>query len=326
MASKFVFTPATRENVSLLIGLAGGTGSGKTYSAMRLAKGLAGGRRFAVIDTEAGRAKHYADVFDFDHGDLHAPFRPESYIEAIAAADAAGYPVVLVDSVSHVWAGEGGVLEWQEEELDRMAGQDYRKREACKMAAWIKPKLAHKRMVTRLLQMRAHLVLCFRSESKVDMVRDADGKMTIAPKKTLTGLDGWVPICEKNLPFELTASFLLTADRPGVGKPIKLEAQHRPFFSADQPIDESAGETLASWAAGPSSDPQAVAMPWVAELVALETGQKAGLRTLEGRMKQAKLPQAVKALLETPYREARDRVNGKTDAALVAPMDSLLNA
>ena len=62
----FQFKPAIRENVGLLIGLAGGTGSGKTFSAMRLASGIANGKKFAVIDTEAGRAKHYADQFSFD--------------------------------------------------------------------------------------------------------------------------------------------------------------------------------------------------------------------------------------------------------------------
>jgi hypothetical protein len=55
----FEFRPAKREDVGLLIGRSGGTGSGKTFTAMRLAKGIAGDRKFAVIDTEAGRAKHY---------------------------------------------------------------------------------------------------------------------------------------------------------------------------------------------------------------------------------------------------------------------------
>ena len=94
----FTFRPARRENVALLIGLAAGTGGGKTFTAMRLASGMARGKKFAVIDSEAGRATHYADQFDFDHGDLVAPFTPEAYLEAILAADAAGYPVIVVDS------------------------------------------------------------------------------------------------------------------------------------------------------------------------------------------------------------------------------------
>jgi hypothetical protein len=232
----FAFKPAVLEQIGLIIGLAGGTGAGKSCSALRLATGMAGGKRFAVIDTEAGRAKHYANAFAFDHGDLKPPFRPQAYAEAIHAADEAGYPVIVVDSMSHEWAGEGGILDWQEEELDRMAKDDWQRREACKMAAWIKPKMAHKQFVQRLLQVRAHLILCFRAEEKVEMVKGSDGKMKIQPKQTLTGLDGWVPICEKSLPFELTASFLLTASKPGLPLPIKLYDQHRALFPLDRPL------------------------------------------------------------------------------------------
>jgi len=247
----FQFKPAIREQVGLLVGLAGGTGAGKTFSAMRMAAGISGDKPFAVIDTEAGRAKHYADAFRFDHGDLHPPFSPQAYAEAILAADQAGYPVIVVDSMSHEWSSEGGVLEMQEAELDRMAGDDWKKREAVKMAAWIRPKMQHKKMVQRLLQVRAHLILCFRAEEKVEMVRDEKtGKMVIVPKVSRTGLDGWAPVTEKNLPFELTTSFLLTADAPGMPKPIKLQSQHRPMFPLDQPIDEESGKKIAIWASG----------------------------------------------------------------------------
>ena len=213
---------------------------------MALAKGMAGDKTFAVIDTEAGRAKHYADQFKFDHGDLKPPFRPKTYLEAIMAADAAHYPVVVVDSMSHEWAGDGGILDWQEEEF---AAKNHA--EAYRMSSWIKPKMAHKEMVSRLLQVRAHVILCFRAEEKIEMVKNPQtGKTEIIPKLTRTGLDGWVPVCEKNLPFELTASILLTADAPGFPKPIKLEQQMRGFFPLDQPITSKAGEQLAAWALG----------------------------------------------------------------------------
>ena len=246
----FTFRRAVRENVPLIIGLAGGTGSGKTFSAMRLAKGLSGGKPFAVIDTEAGRAKHYAEVFEFDHGDLAAPFHPDHYTEAIVAADKAGYPVIVVDSVSHIWAGEGGVLDWQEEELTRMAGDNWQKRESCKMAAWIKPKMAHKQFIQRLLQLRAHLILCLRAEAKIEMTRDSNGKMQVTEKQSPTGLHGWLPIAEKTLPYELTLSFLLMADKPGIPQPIKLQEQHRGAFDLTKPITEDTGRKLAKWAAG----------------------------------------------------------------------------
>ena len=246
----FEFKRGVRENVGLLIGLAGGTGSGKTYTAMRLAAGIAGDKPFAVIDTEAGRAKHYADYFNFDHGEIHAPFRPDTYIEAIEAADKAGYPAIVVDSMSHVWGGDGGVLDWQEQELQRMAGNDWKKREQVKMAAWIQPKMAHKRMVQKLLQVRAHLILCFRAEEKIDIIKDENGKTRIVPKQSLTGYAGWVPICEKSLPFEMTVSFMLTAAEPGIPKPIKLQRQHMEIFPLDTPITEESGRRVAQWAAG----------------------------------------------------------------------------
>lgn len=246
------FKPAARENVNLLIGLAGGTGSGKTYSAMRMASGIAADKRFAVIDTENGRASHYADEFPFDVAELRTPFSPAAYADAILSADAAGYPVIVVDSMSHVWAGDGGVLDMQEAEFQRMGA-----REAVKMASWIRPKMAHKQMVQQLLQVKAHLILCFRAEPKIEVAKDEKGKTVIVPKHTLTGLDGWVPVSDKNLPFELTVSFLLTADAPGMPKPIKLQASHRALFPLDKPINEFSGKSVAEWAAGGTirSDP-----------------------------------------------------------------------
>lgn len=259
----FTFRPAVREKVPLLIGLAGGTGSGKTFSAMRVAKGIAAGKRFAVIDTEAGRAKHYADQFDFDHGDLAPPFNPDRYAEAIVEADKAGYPVVVVDSMSHVWAGDGGCLDMQEDEFSRMGGRD-----SVKMASWIKPKQEHKKMVSRLLQLRAHLILCFRAEPKVEMKRDEKGKMQVVAKEGLTGADGWFPICEKMLPYELTLSLLLLASKPGIAVPIKLQEQHRGIVRLDKHLDESVGTGLAAWSAGGAPMAAQAPLPQAAPTVA----------------------------------------------------------
>jgi len=165
--------------------------------------------------------------------------------------------VIVVDSMSHEHAGEGGILDMQEAEFARMGGRD-----AVKMASWIKPKGEHRRMVSRLLQVRAHLILCFRAEEKIEMAKEmVDGreKMVVRKKQTATGLDGWQPICEKNLPYELTASFLLMAARPGVPLPIKLQEQHKALFPLDQPITEQSGKSLAKWAAGGTPPSQAAA-------------------------------------------------------------------
>jgi len=240
------FREVRRENVPLLLGVAGGTGSGKTMSALLLARGISGGQPFAFIDTENGRAKHYADLFpEMRHAEIHAPFRPQKYAEAIHAG-AAQFPVVVVDSMSHEWAGDGGCLDWH----DEIAGGDPRKN----LSAWIEPKKAHKRMVTGLLQEAAHVIMCFRAEPKVEQVR-VNGKWEIVPKPSVTGLDGWIPIAEKMLPYELTASFLLMADAPGVPRPIKLPAQLRELVPLDRPLGEQAGAALASWAKGSAEGP-----------------------------------------------------------------------
>lgn len=251
----FNFRPAVRENVNLMIGLAGASGSGKTYTAMRLATGMSGGKPFCVIDTESGRASHYADQFKFDVGELRPPFSPARYAEAIKAAVAAGYEVVVVDSMSHEYAGDGGVLDMQEDEFQRMGGRD-----GVKMASWIKPKMEHKRMMQELLQVRAHLILCFRAEPKIEIIKE-DGKTKIVPKQSLVGLDGWIPVTEKNVPFELTVSLLLTPDAPGVPKPIKLQEQHRALFPLNKAITEESGRLIAEWSRGGNAQTAAAATP-----------------------------------------------------------------
>jgi hypothetical protein len=246
------FTPAVRRAIPLLIGVAGGTGSGKTYSAMRLAKGLAGDAPFAVIDTENGRALHYADDFTFLHTPLEAPFRPSRYAEAIqAAAEIA--PVIVVDSTSHSWTGAGGVLEWHDE-LER---EDAKR----KMLAWQEPKADHRKFENELLQVRAHVILCFRAAPKVEMRRKADGSMEVVPKAVIPGrgLDGWLPEADPRLPYEMTCSFLLMADAPGIPKPIKLPEALRALVPLDAQLSESTAVALGAWAAGTDPAPQAAA-------------------------------------------------------------------
>lgn len=252
----FTFRPAKREAIPLLLGVAGGTGSGKTLSALLLARGIADGQPFAFVDTENGRGLHYADAFpEMQHGDLKAPFRPERYTEVIAdgIAHLADVPkaqrVVVIDSFSHEWTGDGGCLDW----VDEITGGDAKK----KGTAWATVKPAHRRMMTKLLALEAHLVVCLRAEyGKVDIIR-TNGKTEFVPKKTLPGgsLDYWYPESEKAFPYELTASFLVVADAPGVPRPIKLNEQHKPFVPLDQPLTEETGRALAAWAAGSAGEP-----------------------------------------------------------------------
>lgn len=259
----FEFRPAVRSETSLLIGIAGSTGSGKTYSALTLAEGLAQGGKIAVIDTEAGRALHYADQFKFDHGELKAPFSPENYTRAIEAADKDGYKVIVIDSMSHEHEGEGGVLDWHDRIVDDLVAKEKAKgnsyfdedkvRNRVSVGAWNKPKQAHKRMVSRLLQCRAHLIFCLRAQEKIEIRKVKDGKYTkteiIQPgDKPL--VDRWEPICDKRFMFEMTISMVMTDAAPGVPVPKKIQEQHKFAFPQGKTVSSESGKLLAEWANG----------------------------------------------------------------------------
>jgi hypothetical protein len=161
----FTATTAKRARVPLFVGIAGPSSSGKTYSALRIATGIqrtAPGQIF-VIDTEAGRALHYADKFDFQHVPFSPPFNPMAYLEAVHFCISKGASVIVIDSASHLHEGEGGLLDMHEAEMDRMAGAnaDYKRREQMKWAAWIRHKQEMKRFIQGLLQLHTNVVFCF---------------------------------------------------------------------------------------------------------------------------------------------------------------------
>lgn len=259
--SNFSFRPAVREQTSLLIGVAGPSGSGKTVSALKIARGIMGGKDEGIffIDTEAGRAKHYACSpgerpsafsFAFQHCDLGAPFSPDAYRGAIAAAVSAGAKVVIVDSMSHEHEGEGGILEQHEAELTRMAGGDFSKRDKLTFAAWIKPKASHNKFVNFILQQKCHFIFCFRAKDKMKLVKNRQGKME--PVQL-----GWTAICSDRFEYEMTTLLMLPPNARGVPdlslESTKINAHHLGFLRDGQPIDEKLGESLAAWARGGSS-------------------------------------------------------------------------
>jgi hypothetical protein len=250
----FAFRPARREQAGLFVALAGGTNSGKTFSGLRLARGIAGPvGKIAAIDTEAGRMSHYASDFSFDVVNMQGPFRPERFAQAAVDAEEAGYSVLLIDSFSMEWVGPGGVLDWQAEEFKRMGGK-----ESAKMASWIKPKMGHKAMVYSFLQRRIPIVFALRAEEKTKVGPD---------NKPVTS---WAPICNKAFPFELTVSFMLSASAKGVvdlSLPWKMEKDHQPIFRDGDLIAEEHGARLAAWAAG-NPEPAPVAADRAALLAA----------------------------------------------------------
>lgn len=267
----FTIRPAVRTKIGLLFAIAGASGAGKTLSALKIAKGIANGTgKIAVIDTEAGRALHYApkpgipmaeqpDTFEFLHLDFQPPFTPERYIEAIQVCEEAGATVVVIDSMSHEWNGEGGCSDMQAKEAERMATDRQTKKvevwkiEAMTAPAWKKPKQMHARMMSKLIQTRIHLIFCLRAQEKIKIVKKAEGKGTeIVPI-------GFQPICEKSFMFEMSGSMTLHPETPGTPRydlPCKLNKELRDIFPEEIWIDEISGKKLGAWAESGAERPQ----------------------------------------------------------------------
>jgi hypothetical protein len=245
--SDFTFQPAVRTSTPMIIGIAGPSGSGKTFTALTLAMGLAGSGKIALIDTEGRRALHYADLkgedgqpmFRFDHCDMEAPYSPAQFLGALQIAAKAGYSVIVIDSFSDEYVGEGGLVDMKDAAEKAMRAPN-------SAAAWAKPKAAHKLVIRWMRQSRCHLLFCLRAEEKVRLEQvERDGR-----KQTVVVPIGWQPICEKNVPYEMATSFMLTPDAPGVPRPIKIQQQHRHLFPIDRPITAESGRLLGEWCAG----------------------------------------------------------------------------
>jgi hypothetical protein len=247
----YTFRPAVRENTPLIIGIAGPTKSGKTYSALRVAGGLANGGTIAMINAEGPRGHQYADKFKYVACDLKPPFRPTAYTQALKDAAALKPAVVIIDSASHMHDGPGGVLEWHEEILDRIAGKDnYEKRQRSTFAAWVDPKAAENEFIYTMLGMECPVVLCFRAKEKIKIVNGKPVEL------------GWQPIAGERVAFETIFTLLLPPHSKGVPD-LGLSDMREPFDTLvpeKRAIDEELGRRLAEWARG-GRKPTAAAQP-----------------------------------------------------------------
>lgn len=230
----FKVVPAVRKAIPALIALWGFSDSGKTFSALRLARGLVGPEgKVVVIDTENGRALIYADHFKFDHIDLQPPFTPERYSAAYEAARQAGAECIIVDSGSHVWEGDGGVLD----QADRSRSQGIQK--------WKAPKTAYKRMNNALWRSPVHMIFCLRAKEKFVQIPDPE-----KPGKDKIVSSGHIAITDSRFVYEMTVAVHLES---GTRKPIgavKMPAGMPPAIVPGEYITEEAGEKIATYLAG----------------------------------------------------------------------------
>ena len=216
---------AERRKARLRLALMGPTGSGKTMSALRLAFGLGG--KVGIIDTENGSADLYADTGEYDVITLEKPYSVANYREAIAAFEDAGYDVIIIDSLSHAWAGSGGLLDRQGQ-VEKKTGNSF--------TAWREITPEHNALVEAMLTSPAHIIATMRVKTEYVMEKDQRGKTV--PRKV-----GLQPVQRDGLEYEFTVV-------------MDVDAEHRASASKDRTrlfdgwndqITERTGKSLLEW-------------------------------------------------------------------------------
>ncbi len=180
------FTKAVKYNAKGRVALIGPAGGGKTFTALMLARALAGpGGKIAAQDTEHGSMSKYADLFDFDVLELES-FSPEVFIGNLHAAEQAGYSVFLTDSLSHFWVGKDGAFDFvdmaQARQRDGMAG-------------WKAFRPHERKMVDAMIASPMHIICTLRTKNDYVNVTDSNGKA----KRVKVGL---APVQREGLEYE----------------------------------------------------------------------------------------------------------------------------
>lgn len=231
--------PVSRQGMRLLISLYGLSETGKTYSAIQLMGGIEPDpAKRGLLDSEGGeRGRAYFDAIPggFMYGALRPPFTPERYTEALQDFVAAGVTTLTVDSVSHAWFAEGGVLDMVENASEKND-----------MAKWAKPKRRLGKMTDKMLGCGLNLILC--SRAKQPLLEDVGptGKKIYTPGPI-------TPIQEKSLRYDMTIMALMTGDghftvnRADGGK---CPGALRPIFAAGEVMDVTMGQKLMEWIGG----------------------------------------------------------------------------
>lgn len=179
------FSKATKRQLKARFAIDGPTGAGKTFTALAVGKEL--GERVVLVDTENGSGQVYSDLHDFDYFRFDPPYDPARLTEVLKAAEAQGYDVVIVDSLSHFWEGEGGTLDIVDAAAQRAQGNSF--------AGWKVGTPALRHMVDTLRGLGAHVIVTMRS--KMEYVLETNDRGKQVPKKV-----GMAPVMRSGIEFE----------------------------------------------------------------------------------------------------------------------------
>jgi len=262
------FRKAERKKAKLRCGISGPSGSGKTYSALLLAFGLGG--KVALIDTENGSGDLYADLGEYDVLTIKSPFTTDKYIDGIKLAEKAGYDTIIIDSLSHAWSGEGGLLDQQGKIADSGRGNSY--------TAWrtITPK--HNALVEAMLQSGCHIIATVRSKTEYVIEKNDKGKDV--PRKV-----GMAPIQREGMEYEFTVFFDLSIEHVASTSKDRTSQFDGQYF---KPTTETGAKLLAWLVSGadapepepdegntqepaPAEDPDAITLAQISKIQATFT-------------------------------------------------------
>lgn len=266
MARQFAITPGRRESLPLFIGLVGPSSSGKTRSAFELAAGIQSvvGGEIVFINTEGRRGLVDIDQFKIQHMSFAAPYASLDYLAAIHQAQASGAKTIIIDSMTHEHDAEGGMLDYQDQEMRRLAGEDYgeRKAEKWNMLAWQAPKAARRKLLTRgIMQADVNIIACFRAKETSKPIRTVvQGNNGREFTKTEVISMGFTPIAGDEFVFEMALSAFLppnskgipnwNPENPGEKMAVKRNDQLARIVPDGAQLSQKIGADLANWARG----------------------------------------------------------------------------
>lgn len=274
MTIRFIPVAEINDPLTIAIGLSGGSGTGKTYTSLLMARGIAetmtgkAGAPIGYVDTENKRALHYKAAFpemmhfDFtavnDAGDL-VGFGPERWIEVIDAAEAAQLPVLILDSFSHAWEGVGGVLDLHAQVLDRLVREAearnarYNNSNSVDPAkfsqlAWAEVKPRYRRLIDRIVRAKTNIIICTRAKPVMQKGFGAKAENARATKTRRADVP-WDPASDGDLMFEMAAMVILDPSAPGCPVyQIKVADQFKGLMDPRRPMNEATGRAIGEWA------------------------------------------------------------------------------
>ena len=221
------FRKAERKQAKLRLAITGPAGSGKTYSALLIAFGIGG--RIAMIDTENGSGDLYANLGEYDICSLSAPYDVRRYIQLIHEAEQAGYGTIIIDSLSHAWSGEGGLLDIQSKvAASSKSGNSY--------TAWRQVTPLHNRLIDAILGSSCHIIATMRSKTEYLQTENERGYKEI--RKV-----GLAPVQREGMDYEFGTVFDLTTNHTATVSKDRTGLFDGSVFT----ITRDTGKTLLQW-------------------------------------------------------------------------------